>query len=102
MFCTECICHRCPYGLKCWICNNELNGHLLICEGCHGSYVADVCILEEITPEHADALREIIKRRDSEAMEAYFDYKTGAWYKSRREEGKQRKANGTECKNQAL
>jgi hypothetical protein len=36
--------------------------------------------LEVITPEHASALREIIKARDAEAMEAYFDYKTGAWY----------------------
>lgn len=86
MFCTECICNRCPHGLKCWICNNELNGHLLINEGCHGHYVTDICILEGITPEHADALREIIKRRDSEAMEAYFDYKTGPWYRGRKNE----------------
>lgn len=83
MFCTECICHQCPYGLSCWICNNELNGHLLINEGCAGSTVSDVCILEEITPEHACALREIIKARDSDAMEAYFDYKTGPWYAKR-------------------
>jgi hypothetical protein len=59
---------------------------LLINEGCHGHYVTDICILEGITPEHADALREIIKRRDAEAMEAYFDYKTGAWYRGRKNE----------------
>ena len=82
MFCTECICHECPHGLKCYICNAELNGHLLISEGCSGNYIAKVCLLEEITPEHANALREIIKAKDREAMEAYFDRKTGAWYNS--------------------
>ena len=86
MFCTECICHKCPYGLKCYICNTELNGHLLISEGCNGDYVAETCILEQITPEHADALREIIKAKDREAMEAYFDLKTGAWYKGNKYE----------------
>jgi hypothetical protein len=55
---------------------------LLICEGCSGNYVAKVCLLEEITPEHAAALREIIKARDSAAMEAFFDWETGAWYNS--------------------
>lgn len=80
MFCTECICHECPHGLKCYICNDWLNGHILINEGCHGSYVADVCLLEEVTPEHANMLREIIKARDAVAMEAYFDHKAGPWY----------------------
>ena len=80
MFCTECICNKCPHGLKCWICNAELNGHLLISEGCSGNYVANTCLLEKIAPEHAEALREIIKARDKDAMKAYFDYKTGAWY----------------------
>lgn len=40
-----------------------------------------MCVLDSIAPEHANALREIIKNQDSEAMEAYFDYKTGSWYK---------------------
>lgn len=80
MFCTECICSKCPHELKGYICNRELNGHLLICEGCHGDYVTEVCILEKIAPKHAEALREIIKSHDAEAMEAYFDMKTGAWY----------------------
>ena len=80
MFCTECICKKCPHGLGCTICNNELDGHIHINEGCNGSYTATTCILEEITPEHADTLREIIKARDAEAMEAYFDRKTGPWY----------------------
>ena len=82
MFCTECICHKCPHGLKCYICNAELNGHLIISEGCSGNYVAEVCLLEEITPEHAATLREIIKARDSEAMEAFFDKETGVWHNS--------------------
>lgn len=80
MFCTECICHRCPYGLKCWICDRELNGHLLIVDGCNGSRESDVCPLDVIAVNHADALRGIIKAQDAEAMEAYFDYKTGPWY----------------------
>lgn len=80
MFCTECICHRCPHGLKCYICNDELNGHLLISEGCHGNYVSNVCLIEEIAPEHAAPLREIIKARDAVAMEAYFDPTNGSWY----------------------
>lgn len=82
MHCTKCICNECPYGLKCWICHNELNGHLLICEGCSGNYVTEVCLLEEITPEHAEALRKIIKARDEEAMEAFFNRETGAWFNS--------------------
>ena len=81
MFCMECICNQCPHGLKCWICNAELNGHLLISEGCSGNYIANTCLLEEIAPEHAEALRHIIKVRDSEAMEAYF-CKDGPWYNS--------------------
>lgn len=81
MFCTECICHKCPYGLKCWICDRELNGHLLIVEGCDGSRESSTCALDAIAPEHADALRKIIKDQDSVAMEAYFDYKTGPWYR---------------------
>ena len=81
MFCTECICHKCPYGLKCWFCDRELNGHLLIVEGCDGSRESSTCTLDEIAPEHADALRKIIRDQDSVAMEAYFDYKTGPWYK---------------------
>lgn len=81
MFCTECICHNCPYGLKCWLCDRELNGHLLIVEGCNGNRESNVCILDSIAPDHADALREIIKKQDADAMEAYFDYKTGPWYK---------------------
>lgn len=81
MFCTECVCHRCHYGLKCWICDRELNGHLLIVDGCNGSRESDKCVLDAIAHEHAAALREIVKRQDSEAMEAYFDYKTGPWYK---------------------
>ena len=85
MFCTECICNKCPHGLKCWICNNELNGHLIISEGCSGNYVANTCLLEEIAPEHADALRKIIKARDRDAMEAYFDKETGAWYSHTKE-----------------
>ena len=80
MFCTDCICHKCPYGLRCYICNNELNGHLLINEGCGGNYVTETCILEEIAPKHASTLREIIKTRDSDAMEEYFDRETGRWY----------------------
>lgn len=83
MFCTECICHQCPHGLRCWICNNELSGHLLINEGCNGATVSDVCILEAIASEHAGALREIIMAKDTKAMEAYFDYKTGPWYAKR-------------------
>ena len=81
MFCTECICHNCPYGLKCWLCDRELNGHLLIVEGCSGNRESNVCILDSIAHDHADALREIIKKQDADAMEAYFDYKTGPWYK---------------------
>ena len=81
MFCTECICHNCPYGLKCWLCDRELNGHLLIVEGCNGNRESNVCILDSIAPDHADALREIIKKQDADAMEAYIDYKTGPWYK---------------------
>ena len=80
MFCTECICRKCPHGLSCTICNRELDGHIHINEGCHGDRTDTICILEQITPEHASALREIIKARDADAMEAYFDYKTGPWY----------------------
>lgn len=81
MFCTECICSQCPHGLKCYICNRELNDHILICEGCHGDRVSDICPLDSIAPLHADALREIIKNHDMAAMEAYFDWKTGPWYR---------------------
>ena len=80
MFCTACICSECPYGLKGYICNRELDGHIHICEGCHGNEVSKVCPLDEIAPEHAEALREIIKARDAVAMEAYFYYNTGLWY----------------------
>lgn len=80
MFCKECICHKCPYGLKCYICDRELDGHLLICDGCSGDRVTEACTLDHIAPKHASALREIIKVQDAEAMKAYFDYKTGAWY----------------------
>ena len=80
MFCAECICHKCPHGLRCWECNNELNGHLLINEGCNGSHVASVCPLEDMAPRHADALRGIIKSKDKGAMEEYFNMDTGAWY----------------------
>ena len=80
MFCTECICHECPYGLKCYVCNRELNDHIHICEGCHGDRVSDTCLLDNMAPEHADALRELIKARDADAIEAYFDPKTGPWY----------------------
>lgn len=80
MFCTECVCHRCPYDLRCYECDRELDGHLLIVEGCNGSRESDACPLDEIASEHAEALRGIIKARDAGAMKAYFDYKTGPWY----------------------
>lgn len=80
MFCTECICHCCPHGMKCWICDRELDGHLLIVDGCNGNRESDVCPLDVIAVNHADALRGIIKAQDAGAMEAYFDYKTGPWY----------------------
>lgn len=80
MFCTECICHHCPYGMKCWICDRELDGHLLIVDGCNGSRESDICVLDAVAPEHAAALREIIKRQDAKVMESYFDYKAGPWY----------------------
>lgn len=80
MFCTECICHRCPYELRCSECDRELDGHILIVEGCDGFRESAICPLDSIDPEHADALRKIIKARDSIAMEAYFDLETGPWY----------------------
>lgn len=80
MFCTKCICRQCPHGLRCWICDRELDGHLLIVEGCNGLNESTTCPLDVIAPEHANALREIIKAHDANAMKAYFDYKTGPWY----------------------
>lgn len=80
MLCQGCICNRCPHGLQCYICNNELDGHLLISEGCRGDRVNSVCPLEDISPEHAEPLRQIIKARDALAMERYFDPVSGAWY----------------------
>lgn len=80
MFCNECFCHKCPYGLRCSECDRELDGHLLIVEGCNGLRESVSCPLDDIAPEHANALRTIIKARDAAAMEAYFDYKTGPWY----------------------
>lgn len=80
MFCTECICHTCPHGLHCWECDRELDGHLLIVDGCNGCRVSDVCPLDVIATDHADALRGIIKEQNADAMKAYFDYTTGPWY----------------------
>lgn len=80
MFCTECFCSKCPYGLKCYICERELDGHLIIVEGCHGDREIDCCILEHIAPKHASMLREMIKNKDTKAIEAFFDHKTGLWY----------------------
>lgn len=80
MFCTECICHQCPYGLRCWTCDRELDGHLLIVEGCNGTRESDKCPLDSIAPEHAETLRKIITEQDAAAMEAYFNLETGPWY----------------------
>lgn len=82
MLCNDCICHKCPYGLECYICDRELDGHLLIAEGCRGDREDKICPLDVIAEKHAEALREIIKNRDAKAMKAYFDYKTGPWYNS--------------------
>lgn len=82
MFCSECFCSNCPYGLRCYVCNSRLNDHILINEACRGDRVSTSCPLDSIAPEHADALRDIINANDSDAMEAYFDYKTGPWYNS--------------------
>jgi len=53
---------------------------LLIVEGCNGGRESSKCPLDLIAPEHAEALRKIIKEHDADAMKAYFDYKTGLWY----------------------
>jgi hypothetical protein len=36
-------------------------------------------------PEQAEMLREIIRNKDSVAMEAFFDHKTGPYHKKERE-----------------
>lgn len=90
MFCTNCICHNCPYGLKCNICDTWLDGHILIVDGCNGKRECDECPLDYITKEytelaHAEILREIIRNKDSTAMEAFFDHETGPYHKKERE-----------------
>jgi hypothetical protein len=62
------------------MCDRELDGHLLIVEGCNGDRESKICPLDVIAPDHAEHLREIIKAHDANAMKAYFDYKTGPWY----------------------
>lgn len=90
MFCNDCICHRCPYGLRCNTCDAWLDGHILITDGCDGQRECDECPLDYLTrmytePEQAEMLRTIIRNKDSVAMEAFFDHKTGPYHKKERE-----------------
>lgn len=91
MFCTNCICHNCPYGLKCRDCDTWLDGHILLIEGCGGQREADECLFDYVAreetgvPEHAEMLREMIRNRDSVGIEAFFDHKTGPYHLKNRE-----------------
>ena len=51
------------------------------CDECPLDYIAR----EYTEPEHAEMLREIIRNKDSAAMEAFFDYKMGQYHKKERE-----------------
>ena len=88
MFCTKCICHNCPYGLTCRDCDTWLDGHMLLIEGCNGQRETDECLFDYIAreetqvPEHAEMLREIVRNKDSKAMDAFFDWKTGPYHKA--------------------
>lgn len=91
MFCAECICHSCPYGLKCNICDVWLDGHILLVEGCNGQRETDECLFDYISreatgvPEHAEMLREMIRNKDADGIEAFFDHDTGPYHKAIRE-----------------
>ena len=91
MFCYNCICYTCPYGLKCNICDTYLDGHILLVEGCNGQREEDKCLFDYIAreetgvPEHAEMLREMIRNKDSASIEAFFDYKDGPYHKAIRE-----------------
>lgn len=91
MFCTECICHHCPYGLRCRDCDTWLDGHILLIEGCNGQKKTDECLFDYIAhketevPEHAEMLREIVRNKDLKAMDVFFDYKTGPYHQKDRE-----------------
>ena len=78
--CHECFCAQCPHGLRCYICERELDDHLHVAESCKGDREIDHCILEHIAPKHAGMLRRMIKNKDANAIEAFFDHKTGLWY----------------------
>jgi hypothetical protein len=67
-----------------------LDGHILIADGCDGQRKSNECPLDHITreyteQEHAEMLRQIIRNKDSAAMDAFFDYKTGPYHKKARE-----------------
>ena len=90
MFCNDCICHRCPYSLRCHICDMWLDEHILIVNGCDGQRECGECPLDYITrldtkPEHAEMLREMIRNKDVDGIEAFFDQKTGPYHKADRE-----------------
>jgi hypothetical protein len=86
MFCHDCICHGCPYGLTCRECDTWLDGHILLIEGCNGQKECDECLFDYIareetcTPEHAEMLRNIVRNKDSKAMDEFFDWRTGPYH----------------------
>lgn len=99
MFCSNCICHRCPYGLKCNICDTWLDGHVLLVDGCGGQRETDECLFDYIAredtgvAEHAEMLRDMIRNRDSAAIEAFFDHETGPYHQKSRERYEKYKKN---------
>jgi len=80
MHCHYCICRNCPYGLSCDLCDRMLIPHLIIAGSCPGDKEWDECPLDECAKQHAEPLRELIRAKNYDGIESYFDFKTGAWY----------------------
>ena len=91
MFCTECICHTCPYGLKCRDCDTWLDDHIHLIEGCNGQRKSNECLFDYVARvetgihDHAEMLREYVRTKNYNACKEFFDYKTGPYHKKSRD-----------------
>lgn len=80
MHCHDCICKNCPYSLSCGQCDGMLIPHLIISGSCRGDKDWDECPLNKCAKQHARPLRQLIRNKDYDSIEAYFNFTTGAWY----------------------
>lgn len=81
MFCNDCICDRCPYGLSCDYCDKWLDGHILIVDGCDGKRECNVCLLDDMLGDGATILREALKSKNDDKIDDFFDNDFEKYYK---------------------